>query len=77
MRAREVALHGVPHGAAVAIAIAQVRSEHDLHPLQPGFPDSEDPENYQELVDDFEGVADAVAHVTPAEGIINHVFFSP
>lgn len=30
MRAREVALHGVRRGAAVALTMAQMRSRHDL-----------------------------------------------
>ena len=37
----------------------------------------EDPDIHQELVDDFEGLAEAVAHITPAEGIVNRVFFGP
>jgi hypothetical protein len=45
--------------------------------LQPGFPDGEDLDNYQELVDDFEGATEAAAHITPAEGIVNRVFFGP
>ena len=77
MRAREVAVHSVRHGVAITLAIAQVCSWHHLHPLQPGFPDGEDPDNYQELVDNFEGAAEAVAHITPAEVIVNRVFFSP
>ena len=77
MCAREVALHDVRHGATVALAIAQVRSGHDLHLLQPGFLDGKDPDIHQELVDDFEGAADAVAHLTLADGIVNRVFFVP
>ena len=57
--------------------ISQVCLGHDLHLLQPGFPDGEDPDNYQELVDDFEGATDAVAHITLDEGIVNRVFFGP
>ena len=77
MRAREVALHGIWHGAVVALSIAQVRSGHDLRLLQLSFPDGEDLDNYQDLVDDFEGAVEAAVHITPAEGIINHVFFGP
>ena len=77
MRAREVALHGVRHGAAVALAIAQVRSRHDLCPLQPDFPHGEDPDNYQDLMGDFEGAADAMANIILAKGVMNDVFFGP
>ena len=75
MRAREVALHGVRHEATIDLVIAQVRSGHDLRPLQPCFLDGKDPDIYQELVDDFEGATEAVVHITPVEGIVNHVFF--
>ena len=75
--AREVALHDVRHGATVALAIAQVRSGHDLHLLQPGFLDGKDPDIHQELVDDFEGATVAIVHITLAEGIINRIFFGP
>jgi hypothetical protein len=45
--------------------------------MQPGFPDGEDPDDYQELVDDFEGATSTMAHITLAEGIVNHVFLGP
>ena len=38
-RIREVALHGVRHGAARALATAQARSSHNLQLLPHGFPD--------------------------------------
>ena len=38
-RVREVALHGVRHGAATALATAQARSSHNLQLLPHGFPD--------------------------------------
>ena len=37
----------------------------------------EDPNIHQELVDDFEGATEAVAHITQAKGIINRIFFGP
>ena len=37
---REVALHGVRHGAATALATAQARSSHNLQLLPHGFPDA-------------------------------------
>jgi hypothetical protein len=36
---RDVALHDVCHGAAVALAIAQVRSGLDLRSVEPSFPE--------------------------------------
>ena len=37
VHAREEALHGVRRGAAVALAIAHVRSSHDLRLVEPKF----------------------------------------
>ena len=62
--AREVTLHGVRHGAAVALAAAQIRSEHELHHLEPNFPMANAPEDLKELVEDFEEAAEAIANVT-------------
>jgi len=39
-RVREVALHGVRHGAAMALAAAQARLGHNLRLLPHGFPDA-------------------------------------
>ena len=35
---RTVALHGVRHGAALAMITSQLRSGHDLRLLEPSFP---------------------------------------
>ena len=40
---REVALHGVRHGATTALATAQVRFGHNLQLLRHGFPDAMPP----------------------------------
>jgi hypothetical protein len=37
----QVALHGIHHDVVVALAIAQVRSGHDLHLVEPGFLEEE------------------------------------
>jgi hypothetical protein len=75
--AREVALHGVCHGATVALAIAQVCSSHDLHLVEPGFPEEENLDDYQDLVDDFKGVDAVVVNITSAEEVVNNVFLGP
>jgi hypothetical protein len=77
MRAREVALHGVRHGADVALAIAQLHSGYDLRSVEPGLPEGEDFDNYHDLVEDFEGGGDAVVNITSAEGVVNNIFFGP
>jgi hypothetical protein len=55
MCAGEIALHGVHHGATVALTIAQVRSGHELRWLQPSFTSGDD---HHDLVVSFEGVLD-------------------
>ena len=71
---REVALHGVCHGAAVALAVAQARSSHELRLLPHGFPATEHPEDYERLVKDFFNTVNSVALASQAKDIVNKVF---
>ena len=59
-RVREVALHGIHHGAAMALATAQVHSGHDLWLLPHGAPTTEYPRDYERLVEDFSYAANSV-----------------
>ena len=74
---REVALHGVRHGAAMALAVAQARSGHNLRLLPHSFPDIAHPGEREHLVEDFSSAANFVAFNTLADGIVSKVFFSP
>ena len=74
LRAREIALHGIRHGATVALTIAQVLSGHEVRWHLPSFTSCD---NHHDLVVYFEGAADAVANTSSAKGIVNNVFFSP
>ena len=38
--AREVATYGIHYGASATLAIAQLRSGHELHYLDPSFPNT-------------------------------------
>ena len=76
-RVREVALHGVRHGAAMVLAAAQARSGHDLWLLPHGFPATKCPRDHERLVDDFFNAANSVAFNTQADDIVNKVFFGP
>ena len=60
-RVREVALHSVRHGAAVALAIAQACSGHELRLLPHGFLATKHPEDHERLVEDFFNAASSVA----------------
>ena len=68
-RAREVALHGVCHGAAMALAAAQARFGHNLRLLPHGFPDAAYPGEHERLVEDFMSAANFVAFNTLADDI--------
>ena len=75
-RVREVALHGIRHGAAMALAALQVHSGHDLWLLPCGAPATGYPRDYECLVEDFFDVANSVALTSQADDIVNKVFSS-
>ena len=63
-RVREVALHGVHHGAAMALAAAQVYSNHDLRLLPHEALVTRYPGDYERLVEDFSDVANSVTFIS-------------
>jgi hypothetical protein len=75
-RVREIATHGVCQGAATALALAQLHTGRELHHLQRIFPEEAELADYDELVDDFEGVADAISNDIDADGIVNRSFMT-
>ena len=74
---REVALHGVRHGAATVLAAAQACSGQNLQLLPHGFPDAAYPGEQERLVEDFMSVANSVAFNTLADDIVGKVFLGP
>ena len=74
---REVALQDVRHGAAMALAVAQARSGHELRFLPHGFPATERPGDHERLVDDFFNAANSIAFNTQADDIVSKVFSDP
>ena len=74
---RTVALRGVRHGAALALAMAQLRSVNDLHLLEPSFPVSADEEEKEELIGDFTTAVEAIVVATHAGDVILAAFFEP
>ena len=76
-RVREVALHGVHHGAATVLATAQARSGHNLWLLPHGFPDAVHLGDHEHLTEDFLSAADSVAFNTLADDIVGKVFSGP
>ena len=76
-RIKEVALHGVHHGAAMALAAAQARSGHELRLLPHGFPATDHPEDHESLIEDFSNAANTIVFSSLAEDIVNKVFLAP
>ena len=58
---REVALHGVRYGAAMALAAAQAHSGHELRLLPHGFLATAHPGDHVRLVEDFFDATNSVA----------------
>ena len=76
-RVREVALHGVRHGAATALAAAQACSGQNLQLLPHGFLDAAYPGDQERLVEDFMSVANSVAFNTLADDIVGKGLLGP
>ena len=74
---REVALHGVRHGATTALATAQARSGHNLWLLPHGFPDAVPPEDHERLIEEFFSAANSVAFNTLADDVVRKLFSGP
>lgn len=72
-RVREIAIHGVRSGAAVALTVASLQSGQDLSFMATGYPLNEDPEDHEEDVEEFANYFEAIALITP-ERILEKVF---
>ena len=74
---RMVALCGVHHGAALALATAQLQASHDLCLLESGFPVGADEEDKEELTGDFTATTEAIMVATHVGDVILATFFEP
>jgi len=73
-RVREVALHGVRHGATMALAAVQAPSGHELWLLPHGFLATAHPGDHECLVENFFDATNSVALTSQADDIVNNVF---
>ena len=71
---QEIALHGVRHGAAVALTAAQVQTGYELHAMETGFPLGDGPEEHEDLLEEFIMAAEAIVDITSAQNMVNKVF---
>ncbi|XP_066357885.1 uncharacterized protein [Miscanthus floridulus] len=72
--AKEIALHGVRHGALVALTAAQVQTRYELHAMETGFPMGDGPEEHEDLLEEFVIMAEAIMDITSAQDVVNKVF---
>jgi len=73
-RVREAAGHGVCQGVAVALAVVQRQTSCDLRLMEPDFPEGEEREEFEELVDDLEMAASAISEGVSTKAVIGNVF---
>ena len=73
-RIQEISLHGVRHGAAVALTTAQVQAGHELHAMETGFPIGDGPEEHEDLLEEFVMAAEAIVDITSVQDVVNKVF---
>ena len=45
--------------------------------VEPGFSEEDNPNDYEDLVDDFEGASATMADITSTEEVVNNVFLGP
>ena len=74
---REVALHGVRHGAATALATAQARSGHNLQLLPHDFPNAVPLGDHECLIEEFFSTANSVAFNTLVDDVVSKLFSNP
>ena len=65
------------HGATLALAKAQLCSDHDLHLLEPSFLVGANDEEQEDLIGDFTTAVEAIMVATHAGDIILAAFFDP
>ena len=74
-RIRMVALSGVDHGAALALAVAQLCFGHDLRLLEPRFLVGVDEEETEEITGNFTAAAEAIVAAMHVGDVILAAFF--
>ena len=71
---QEIALHGVRHGALVALTVVQFQTGHELHAMETSFPVGDGPEEHEDLLEEFTMAAEAVVDITSTQDVVNKVF---
>lgn len=74
VRAGEIALHGVRHGATVALTAVQVQTGVDLTTMETGSSYSDGPEEHEDLQEEFVMAASTIVDIIEAVDIVNEMF---
>ena len=64
VRVQEIALHGVCHGAVVALTTVQVQTRYELHAMETSFPMGDGPKEHEDLLKEFVMAAEAIVNIT-------------
>ena len=54
--------------------MAQVQTRYDLHAMEHGFPVGDNPEEHEDLLEEFIVATEAVVDITSAQDVVNKVF---
>ena len=73
-RARQIATHGVRQEAAIALAVAQTCTRHNLLLLEPVFPEGEGRTSFDDLVLQFDVTANTIANEVSSDSVVTKVF---
>ena len=73
-RIQEIALHGIHHGASMALAMAQVQTRYELQAMEISFPMGDGPEEHEDLLEEFVMAVEAIVDITSAQDVVNKVF---
>ena len=71
---QEITLHGARHGASVALTMAQVQTRYELHAMETRFPMGDDPEEHEDLMEEFVVAVEAIVDIMSAQDVVNKVF---
>ena len=72
-----MATHGICYGAGAALAKVQLCSGHELHHLEPSFPDTDRLKDQEDLIGDFTDAVEAITVTIHAQDVVNNIFLGP
>ena len=58
----------------MALTAAQVQTGYELHAMETGFPMGDDPEEHEDLLEEFVVAMEAIVDITSAQDVVNKVF---